>query len=388
MSAGAVRNRVLVLGSGITLLGVLRALSVVDADVFALPDTEDSPRRSRWFRSAPAQLAGLKPSGLQEALEKLPGPTVLMPASDAWVKAVSALPAAVLKRYPASVAPVDAVDVLIDKNRFRETLSRLHLPHPKTQILTSIADLPPSSSLRASFLKPAGSQEFFARFGVKAFRVADRAEAEARLATCIQSGFQMMLQEYIPGPPTNHYFLDGFVDRSGVVRARFARRRLRMSPPDFGNSTLMESIPVSQTGTAASTLDTLFAALRYRGIFSAEFKRDERDGEFNLIEVNARPWWYVEFAARCGINVCEMAVQDALGQPVETVSRYAVGRRCVFPSYDLDAVRAEIAAGRLNRVTAARSWLGAYQPIFRWSDPLPAVSDFAKMVRRRLIKST
>jgi len=207
--------------------------------------------------------------------------------------------------------------------------------------------------------------------------------AHDRLAECIDAGFEMMLQEYIPGPPSNHYFIDGFVDRFGVVRALFARQRLRMSPPDFGNSTLMVSVPLSDTDNASAALRTLFADIDYRGIFSAEFKRDPRDGVFNLIEVNARPWWYVEFAARCGVNVCKLAIGDALGEPVETISEYEVGRRCVFPYYDLQAVRAEFSAGRLGLMGWARSWLGAYQPVFRWSDPLPAVGEVAALIGER-----
>jgi D-aspartate ligase len=380
------KHSVLALGSGVTLLGVMRSLSQADADVFALPDADGAPRLSRWFKPAPSYLAGLTPAKLSTAIERLPSPMVLMPCSDAWVSAVASLPDVIRRRHPASVAPVDAIEILVDKNRFRQTLKRLGLPHPTTQILKSGSDLAavPDSLLKSSFLKPVSSQEFFARFGVKAFRIASRSEAVARLASTIGAGLEMMLQEYIPGPPTNHHFIDGFVDRNGVVRARFARRRIRMSPPDFGNSTLMESVPVSEAGSAASTLDALFASLRYRGIFSAEFKRDERDGAFNLIEVNARPWWYVEFASRCGVNVCELALSDALGESVKSVSHYEVGRRCVFPYYDLDAVRAEVAAGRLTWATAARSWLGAYQPVFRWSDPLPAMGEVARMVRRRL----
>jgi predicted ATP-grasp superfamily ATP-dependent carboligase len=194
----------------------------------------------------------------------------------------------------------------------------------------------------------------------------------------------MMLQEYIPGPPTNHYFIDGFVDRFGVVRAMFARRRLRMNPPDFGNSTLMVSIPLSEIADAAASLQKLLSHLRYRGIFSAEFKRDERSGVFNIIEVNARPWWYVEFAARCGVNVCALALADALGERVQTISRYETGRRCVFPYYDLDAVRGEMRAGRTNFIGWARSWLGAYQPVFRWSDPAPALTEAILLIRGRV----
>ena len=108
-----------------------------------------------------------------------------------------------------------------------------------------------------------------------------------------------------------------------------------------------------------------------------------RDGAFNLIEVNARPWWYVEFAARCGVNVCELAIRDALSEPVETISKYAVGRRCVFPYYDLQAVRAELSAGRLGLLGWALSWLGPYQPVFRWSDPLPAAGEVAVLIGQR-----
>ena len=376
-------NDVLALGSGITLLGAIRALSETGARVLALPDADGPATRSRWFRPAPRTLSGLTPSRLASGLQHLPSGTVLMPCSDAWARAVAALPDEAIRRHPASVAPLGAIDVLVDKNLFRDALGRLGLPHPKTVTLKSESEIS-ESMFESAFLKPVNSQEFFARFGVKAFRVSGKSEAAAKFSSCADAGLEMLLQEYIPGPPTNHYFIDGFIDRHGVTQARFARRRLRMSPPDFGNSTLMESVPLTDTGSAARTLDTLLAAIRYRGVFSAEFKRDERTREFNLIEVNARPWWYVEFAARCGVNVCELAMRDALEQSVTTVSGYAVGRRCVFPYYDIDAIRAEVGAGRLSLGAAALSWLGAYQPIFRWSDPMPAVGGVLEMVRRRL----
>ena len=386
MKSAVKARRVLALGSGITLLGVLRSLSDENAEVIALPDIDPVTRRSRWYLAGPPELAGMEPEELAQRLENLPAPTVLIPCSDQWVRIVSALPAKVRARYPASVAPIEALDLLVDKARFSSTLDRLGLPHPATRLMMSVQDLGEFSDtvLLRSFLKPVHSQQFFARFGVKAFRIADRSDAERRLAECIGAGFQMMLQEYIPGPPVNHYFIDGFVDGGGAVRALFARQRLRMNPPDFGNSTLMISVALGDTGDAPATLKTLFADINYRGVFSAEFKRDPRDGVFNLIEVNARPWWYVEFAARCGVNVCAMAVRDALGEHVETISKYAIGRRCVFPYYDLQAVRTEMAAGRLGLLGWASSWVGPHQPVFRWSDPLPAVGEIASLIGKRL----
>jgi hypothetical protein len=75
-----------------------------------------------------------------------------------------------------------------------------------------------------------------------------------------------------------------------------------------------------------------------------------------------------------------MAVEDALGREVATVTSYAVGRRCVYPYYDWDAGRAERAAGRLTLASWVRSWLGAYQPVFRWSDPLPAAHAMVRLL--------
>jgi predicted ATP-grasp superfamily ATP-dependent carboligase len=300
------------------------------------------------------------------------------------VRAVASLPAELNERYPSCLAPLPALDILMDKARFGETLARLELPHPLTRPVAKATDLDsvPDEVLEHSFLKPTDSQTFFARYRVKAFPLSGRAEAVHQLNTCVADGFGLVLQEYVPGPPTHHYFVDGFVDRGGTNRALFVRQRLRMFPLDFGNSTLMVSVPRADVGDAPDTLARLFEDIHYRGIFSAEFKRDAKDGRFKLLEINARPWWYVEFAARCGVRVCEMAVRDALGEPIETVDRYVVGRRCAYPYYDLAAVRAERAAGRLSLLNGIRSWIGAVQPVFRWSDPMPAVGAVAAMIRR------
>ena len=380
-------RKVLALGTGVTVLGVLRILHADGAEAFALPPSDVDPlvRRCRWYRPGPAALKGVTPDTLAGALDGLPEGTVLLPCSDAWVKAVGSLPRSAAARFPSAVPLPGAVDTLINKELLAAALDRLGLPGPLTVAPITALSLAaiPEERLVGAFLKPAHSQQFFARFGVKAFRVSGRAEAAARLAQCTEAGLPMMLQEYVPGPASSHYYIEGFLDRTGVARAWFARRRLRMYPPDFGNSTLMVSVPMEEVRDGRHALEVLLSDLRYRGIFSAEFKRDERTGRFVLIEVNARPWWYVEFAARCGVDVCALYVLDALGERVPQVDRYAVGRRCVYPYYDLEAARAEWKSGRLSLLSWARTWIGSWQPVFRWSDPVPALGfAFDALVRR------
>ncbi len=203
-----------------------------------------------------------------------------------------------------------------------------------------------------------------------------------------RNGFDVVLQEYVPGPAISHYFVDGYRPiESGDMRL-LARRRLRMYPPDFGNSTDMETIPLNDVGPAISTLETLFDTIGYHGIFSAEFKHDERDDQFKLLEVNCRPWWYVDYADRCGLHVCKYAYQDALGLAIDPFEIYKMGKRGVYPLFDW-------AARQENRKSGIReqglfsmliNWLSGYQPIFSWSDPLPGIKTFAQDLKSAIAR--
>ncbi len=157
-----------------------------------------------------------------------------------------------------------------------------------------------------------------------------------------------------------------------------------MFPPDFGNSTFTESIDLDAMAPARDALLRLLEAIRYRGVFSAEFKFDERDGLFKLLEVNARPWWFVGFAAACGVDVCGMALRDALGEDVEPVSTYAVGRRCVYGRRDMDGWRAQPRASRPPLVSLLRSWVGAQQLTFSMDDPRPGLRELLGSIRTRI----
>jgi predicted ATP-grasp superfamily ATP-dependent carboligase len=146
-----------------------------------------------------------------------------------------------------------------------------------------------------------------------------------------------------------------------------------MFPVDFGNSTLMVSVPLEEVAPAVESLRVLLPDLEYRGVFSAEFKRDERDGLFKLLEVNVRPWWFVEFAAMSGVDVCTMAYRDALGLDVDPVFDYRTGRRHMMFSQHLRALWNLRAEGKLTFRDWMRQSRGASDAVFRWSDPMPGL---------------
>lgn len=363
---------VIALGLGITMAGVLRVLRGSGIQVYALCPENDFARSSRWYRPLELQHADPRPGNLEAILESLTVPNaVLLPCSDDWLRAVAALPSHIATRFPSSTPGQHNVESMVDKWKFSQLLSSLRIPHPQTRILSSAAEFDELPSVEGAILKPLSSVEFTVKYGVKGY-IADTREQARSLLPHLE--FPILLQEFIPGPPDAGYFLDGFRDRTGEIKGLFARRRLRMYPTRLGNSTFLSSVPLDELKSAIFSLEYLLDQIKYRGIFSAEFKLDPRDRAFKLIEINARPWWFVEFAARCGVDVCSMAYQDALDLPVKTVTRYDVGRTCVFAPNDFRSLRDAASEGRSSWWSLVRDWWYADGIAFHLNDPGPAFS--------------
>jgi predicted ATP-grasp superfamily ATP-dependent carboligase len=373
---------VLAIGFGLTTLGAIRCLGRAGIPVYCVHRDLGFVGSSRWCRRTDKRIGSGE--DLSEFLRQLPfEKAVLMPCSDDWVVATAAIDPELTVRFPASQPSRDALETLTDKGRFARALEESHVPQPRTVLLRSAADLAPYSDkdLTRYFLKPRDSIAFHRQFGVKAWSIPSRADAEDKLRTVAAVGLELVLQEYVPGPATLHYMIDGFMDRKGIIRARSARRRVRMHPPLYGNTSVMYSVPIEEAAPAMQSLERLLSALSYRGIFSAEFKLDPRDGSFKLLEINPRPWWYVEFPFRCGINVCSMAYRDALGLDVEPVLSYRTDVRCVNFSADVADAVESIRSGRLtDAATAAISWVSWPHIVFQTDDPMPALSEIVNRV--------
>lgn len=384
-----------VLGSGLTALGVTRSLARADIPVFHLcPRSSALLESSRWYRPIvddPPPVCEDDPELLGTLLrEHVRHNAVLFPCSDAFVVAVASMSSEARDRYRACLADREVLEMLVNKSTLAELASRADVPHPRTARVESDEDLREldESWFRDSLLKPVDSLRFFRRFGVKSLPVASRDEAlEAR--RWFQTGrLEAVLQRYVPGTPSAHLFLDGYRSADGRLEGLLVRRRERMYPSKTGNSSSTVTVPVGQGAEAAESLKRLFEAVGFHGIFSAEFKEDGEDGTPRLLEVNVRPWWYVEFAARCGINVCKMAYREALGEPIDSSAEYDVGRRCVYTYYDLYAGWNELRADRLTVLEWMGSWVGSDRAIFSWDDPMPALAAIwgrmRQVLRRRL----
>jgi D-aspartate ligase len=205
------------------------------------------------------------------------------------------------------------LDRFLDKGLFSHALEEQDVPHPRTIIVDAALEVDHLDALDRFFVKPRNSQLFHNHFGVKAFLSESGQDLADRVTLAQESGLEVMLQEYIPGPPpTTTSWTASWTP--GAIRATFARTRLRMHPPQFGNSSYMVSIP-RRRGPGRGRSDRL---LKRRATGGSSAPSSRRTSGMGLQDPGGQrpPWWFVEFAANCGVNVVEMAYRDALGEPV------------------------------------------------------------------------
>lgn len=137
------------------------------------------------------------------------------------------------------------------------------------------------------------------------------------------SGIGWLAQELIPGNDNCHYkYCAYYHKRNSFDNIFFLLKKNRQYPPRFGigcNVTSIKNNDLLETGLR------FFKGIHYNGIGSCEFKLDERDHRFKLIELNARYWQQYSLAERCGVNMAYFDYMDSTGREYEFKKDYESG---------------------------------------------------------------
>ncbi len=386
-----------IVGSSTTGLSCMRLASQAGARAYGACDKGSWPTRTRHYHELPAGKDGIWRGQLGEEgnayLEQLPfASAVLIPATDDSALWMSSLPSSLTDRFRVSSSSRDTLERLQDKAAFAELTGELKVPAPYSRSIASEADLEqiPFDEFDALFLKPVDSQEFFRKYNEKAFWVEGKSDAIETWLKVHSDGLGLIAQEYVSGSAADHYFIDGFRDGAGQICAKTARRRLRIYPIDFGNSSYCESIPFSVVEEAWDGLQRILDHVSYRGIFSAEFKRDKKSGVFKILEINTRPWVYVEFAGVCGMNMCDLYMQDAVDGRAQVIEGYKAGLGCVNLYHDIVAVIEMPGEQRPAAGSLLWCWLRSFKLLYSFRDPWPALVFLTGVIRskvRRLLSN-
>ena len=224
------RNSALVLGGGATTgLGAIRSLGRAGVAVYYMDEKKSEVIYSKYCKKYFIfPKIGRNKDELKSVLLKLQnaiGDAVLFPASDSYAIYLSDL-ADELNGYYLPAPKKEVILTLINKRRFYESLIK-KMPHPITYFPENLEDVKKISKEISYpvFMKPYFSQPFSERFHKKGFVANSEKELLEYFALMKRLKVDVMIQEIILGPPTDHIFLDGYADRDSNPKAFFARRR-------------------------------------------------------------------------------------------------------------------------------------------------------------------
>jgi len=263
-----------------------------------------------------------------------------------------------------------------DKKKTYQLAEKLNIPCPKTwnpRNLQELDELVPHLPLA---IKPAVKENFFYATGAKAWRAetpAELREMYSKAAAQIRVE-EILVQQIIPGDGQCQVSYCAFF-RDGKAHNVLLARRLRQHPREFGRAaTYVETIELP----AIEELSERFLrAIDFYGIVEVEFKQDPRDGEYKLLDVNARTWGFHALGSAAGIDFPYLLFADQMGLPV-TESRGRAGLGWLRLVTDLPTALSDMLSGHLT--------LGAYfsslrhtrvESVFSLKDPLPSLAELA-----------
>jgi predicted ATP-grasp superfamily ATP-dependent carboligase len=305
----------------------------------------------------PAEWSGF----MVELAKEIGGRPVLIPSSDQFVTAIAGQAVQLREHFVFLESGVAIQALLATKRRQYEIAAGSGLPTPRTQFVSSLAELRRFAE-EARFpclLKPVHCREW-ERFPVghpllnqKTALARSLAELESqyRLAEAVTS--ELVVQEVIEGPDDAKLVYLSCYGRDGVRLGACLVRELRTDPIYFGSASVVEPVEDPEVDALC---DGFLRRIGYAGLCEIELKRDSRDHCVKLIEANPRYSVTADAAPYAGVDLGWLHYLDLIGQRVEPVQAGKSDFRHIVLRRDFACFRSYRKAGLLSWRELFRSY--------------------------------
>jgi D-aspartate ligase len=395
MTSIDITRPVLLLGGGASTLAAVRSLGSAGVPVYASGRTGCRAMRSRHCR-----LALPVPDGedAQQYWERIlisdPDPKldgcVIMVGCDESLEFVEKREAALRQRYLVEEFLPDLRRAMLDKLDTLTLARRAGVPTPNFWAVETAEDvLAIRSELRFPVMvKPLNSLSFMEEFGRKLFIVReDFAEVVEKVSLCRERGHKIMVVEMIPGPDSLLSSYYTYRTAKGLLLYNYTKSVIRRWPVNRGGACFHQSEWLPETAEMGRRM---FDGIGWQGIGNVEFKRDTRDGQLKIIEVNGRLTAGHPLVTRGGAPIDLIIYCHLTGQALPRFDSYSQTLRLWDPLRDFMAFLQLRRAGELG----FRGWIRSIfaqkviLPFFCFDDPRPGLAEFssllAKLVRAPL----
>jgi len=237
---------------------------------------------------------------------------VLFPTRDETVAAFARHRARLAKFFKVTTPEWESVKWAWDKKNTYELAAQLGIPVPGTWNPRSIEDLAELYGRLPLAIKPAVKENFFYATGSKAWRADTPEELNALFKKAAEQikPEEILVQEIIPGDGGQQYSYCAFF-REGKTHSSLIARRMRQHPREFGRAaTYVETVEKPEIEELS---ERFLKAIDYYGLVEVEFKQDPRDGQFKLLDVNARTWGFHSIGGPAGVDFPYLLFADQMG---------------------------------------------------------------------------
>ena len=273
---------------------------------------------------------------------------------------------------------------LMDKLALYRTASDVGIRVPEYQHVRDRADLlallPELRFPRVVKARLGHMAKILAGFGT--VLVSTRRDLLERGDRLLDKGIDFLVSDIVPGRERRLEAAVTVRAEDGSYTLEYGRRKIRQWPLDYGVGSLNQAAHVPETmAMSRKLLDTV----GYHGIASAETKRNARDGELYLIEVNVRIPANFGLADACGVDGSWRLYATLAGLPLGPQPEQVDGRKCMIPFREVRASWQRVRRRETSVGAVVRSWRGTRDfGVLSLRDPMPTVALLGRRISKAL----
>jgi D-aspartate ligase len=280
----------------------------------------------------------------------------------------------------------ELVEDLVDKLRFASLARTAALPVPYTCVLpqgTNAANVLRRWRRFPCVFKPSIRNQRYELMSShrKALRIESRADLAQALRWAETEGGGFVVQDCVEGGEENVLSYHAYVRPGGEIVAEFTGRKIRTSPRTYGRSTYLE---ITHDPEMLALGRTTIEKLQFSGVLKIDCKRDVRNRQLYMLEINPRFNLWHHPGTVAGVAIPEAVYLDCVTtNAVKRLPPARKGVRWMVPLSDAKALSEYRAAGELSRARWLIQLLTAdVNEGFQITDPLPLLADVGRLIKR------
>lgn len=297
---------------------------------------------------------------------------VLFPCADPYVEVVDQHLDILKEYYLINQSEQGLFTKLMDKNILHDIATEHHVRVPETirihdeNLFTRVE----KELGYPCIVKPSDSPSFVAIFRKKIFEVKNESELKEALKKAADANLEVFVQRIIPGFDDHMYTYDCYLNQQSQVTHYMTCNKNRQYPINFGASVYTKQTHVPELHVIGQPF---LEAVGFKGFAEIEFKKDEKTGEYYLIEINVRTTNLNVLLERVGINFPLLAYKELVGEAIGSEAITAsTNRTFVYGLEDALAIKGYL---RTKQLTLGQVFTSLFRKkayaIWALDDPKP-----------------